>query len=171
MRSTDKNQPFGWIIIERLYDMYFVSICMEVKEILAPKNMMIALGTIVVVMSLWGITHGDEWAEYGWGEDNVLAHDEAYEEMWALHLMPLGIMAILTGLVVTGKELARMAMFAPIVLVNLFGGMMILAGDNGYSTDPPGGITGVMGLVMILTVILTGVSGYMHKDDAEEASE
>ena len=151
--------------------MYFVSSYMEVKEILAPKNMMIALGTIVVVMSLWGITHGDEWAEYGWGEDNVLAHDEAYEEMWALHLMPLGIMAILTGLVVTGKELARMAMFAPIVLVNLFGGMMILAGDNGYSTDPPGGITGVMGLVMILTVILTGVSGYMHKDDAEDAGE
>ena len=47
---------------------------MEVKEILAPKNMMIALGTIVIVMSLWGMTHGDEWAEYGWGEDNVLAH-------------------------------------------------------------------------------------------------
>ena len=144
---------------------------MEVKEILAPKNMMIALGTIVIIMSLWGMTHGDEWAEYGWGEDNVLAHDEAYEEMWALHLMPLGIMAILTGIVVTGKELARMAMFAPIVLVNLFGGMMILARDNGYSTDPPGGITGVMGLLMILTVILTGVSGYMHKDDAEEAGE
>ena len=144
---------------------------MEVKEILAPKNMMIALGTIVIVMSLWGMTHGDEWAEYGWGEDNVLAHDEAYEEMWALHLMPLGIMAILTGIIVTGKELARMAMFAPIVLVNLFGGMMILAGDKGYSTDPPGGITGVMGLVMILTVILTGVSGYMHKDDAEESGD
>ena len=144
---------------------------MEVKEILAPKNMMIALGTIVIVMSLYGMTHGDEWAEFGWGEDNVLAHDEAYEEMWALHLMPLGIMAIITGMVVTGKELAKMAMFAPIVLVNIFAGMMILAGDNGYSTDPPGGITGVMGLVMMLTVILTGVSGYMHKDDAEEAGE
>ncbi|MGB0827723.1 MAG: hypothetical protein ACPGTT_07595 [Candidatus Poseidoniaceae archaeon] len=144
---------------------------MEVKEILAPKNMMIALGTIVVIMSLYGMTHGDEWAEFGWGADNVQPHDEAYEEMWALHLMPLGIMAIITGMVVTGKELAKMAMFAPIVLVNIFAGMMILAGDNGYSTDPPGGITGIMGLVMMLTVILTGVSGYMHKDDAEEAGE
>ena len=151
--------------------MYFVSIYMEVKEILAPKNMMIALGTIVIIMSLYGMTHGDEWAEFGWGEDNVLAHDEAYEEMWALHLMPLGIMAIITGMVVTGKELAKMAMFAPIVLVNMFAGMMILTGDNGYSTDPPSGITGVMALVMMLTVILTGVSGYMHKDDAEEAGE
>ena len=40
-------------------------------------------------MSLWGMTHGDEWAEIGWGEGNVLAHDEAYEEMWALHLICL----------------------------------------------------------------------------------
>ena len=144
---------------------------MEVKEILTPKNMMIALGTIVIVMSLYGMTHGDEWAEFGWGEDNVQPHDEAYEEMWALHIMPLGIMAIITGMVVTGKELAKMAMFAPIVLVNMFVGMMILASDNGYSTDPPGGITGIMGLVMMLTVILTGVSGYMHKDDPEESGE
>ena len=53
---------------------------MEVKEILTPKNMLIALGSIVIMMSLWGMTHGDEWAEFGWGEDNVLAHDEAYEE-------------------------------------------------------------------------------------------
>ena len=53
---------------------------MEVKEILAPKNMMITLGTIVIIMSLYGMTHGDEWAEFGWGEDNVLAHDEAYED-------------------------------------------------------------------------------------------
>ena len=151
--------------------MLFSSSNMEVKEILTPKNMMIALGTIVIVMSLYGMTHGDEWAEFGWGADNVQPHDEAYEEMWALHIMPLGIMAIITGMVVTGKELAKMAMFAPIVLVNLFAGMMILAGDNGYSTDPPGGITGIMGLVMMLTVILTGVSGYMHKDDPEESGE
>ena len=140
---------------------------MEVKEILTPKNMLIALGTIVIVMSLYGMTNGDEWAEFGWGEDNVQPHDEAYEEMWALHIMPLGIMAIITGMVVTGKELAKMAMFAPIVLVNMFVGMMILASDNGYSTDPPGGITGIMGLIMMLTVILTGVSGYMHKDGTE----
>ena len=167
MLPTGKNLTFCMVSKRKVISHVIFSSNMEVKEILTPKNMMIALGTIVIVMSLYGMTHGDEWAEFGWGEDNVLAHDEAYEEMWALHLMPLGIMAIITGMVVTGKELAKMAMFAPIVLVNLFAGMMILAGDNGYSTDPPGGITGIMGLVMILTVILTGVSGYMHKDDAE----
>ena len=138
---------------------------MEAKEILTPKNMFLALGTIVIVMSFYGMANGDEWAEYGWGEDNVLAHDEAYEEMWALHLMPLGVMAMITGMVVTGKELARMAMFSPVVLVILAVGMAVLASDNGYSTDPPSGISGILGGIMMIAVILTCVSGFMHKDE------
>ena len=138
---------------------------MEAKEILTPKNMFVALGTVVIVMSFYGMANGDEWAEYGWGEDNVLGHDEAYEEMWALHLMPLGVMAIITGMVVTGKELARMAMFAPVVLVILAVGMTILAGDNGYSTDPPGGVSGMLAVVMMIAVILTCASGFVHKDE------
>ncbi len=138
---------------------------MEAKEILTPRNMFVALGTVVIVMSFYGMANGDEWAEYGWGEDNVLGHDEAYEEMWALHLMPLGVMAIITGMVVTGKELARMAMFAPVVLVILAVGMTILAGDNGYSTDPPGGVSGMLAVVMMIAVILTCASGFMHKDE------
>tara|TARA_B100000925_G_scaffold34114_1_gene22544 strand:+ start:933 stop:1349 length:417 start_codon:yes stop_codon:yes gene_type:complete len=136
---------------------------MEVKEILAPKNMLIALGTIVIVMSLWGMTHGDEWAEIGWGEGNVLAHDEAYEEMWALHLMPLGVMAIVTALVVTGKELAKIAMFAPLVLVNMLGGMLILTSNNGYGGTPNGVSAALAGLLM-LTTVLTCVAGYLHKN-------
>ena len=135
---------------------------MEVKEILAPKNMLIALGTIVIVMSLWGMTHGDEWAEIGWGEGNVLAHDEAYEEMWALHLMPLGVMAIVTALVVTGKELAKVAMFAPLVLVNMLGGMLILTSNNGYGGTPTGVSAALAGLMMLATV-LTCVAVYLHK--------
>ena len=138
---------------------------MEAKDILKPKNMLVTLGTIVIVMSIYGMANPDEWAESGWGEENVLAHDEAYEEMWALHLMPLGVMAIITGMVVTGKELARIAMLSPVVLVNLFAGMMILASDNGYSTDPPSGVSGVLGAIMILTVILTCASGFLHNDE------
>ncbi|MGB1495698.1 MAG: hypothetical protein ACPG8U_04340, partial [Candidatus Thalassarchaeaceae archaeon] len=58
---------------------------MEAQEILQPKILMIAVGAMVVVMSLMGMTSGDEWAAIGWGgEENVLAHDAAYEEMWAL---------------------------------------------------------------------------------------
>ncbi len=76
---------------------------MDAKEILDPQKLMIAVGAMVVIMSLMGMTSGEEWAAVGWGgEENVLAHDAAYEEMWALHLMPLGVMAIATGLFVTG---------------------------------------------------------------------
>ena len=123
---------------------------MEVNEILTPKNMLVTLGTIVIVMSLYGMSNGDEWAETGWGEDNVLAHDEAYEEMWALHLMPLGVMAIVTALVVTGKELAKIAMFAPLVLVNMLGGMLILTSNNGYGGTPNGVSAALAGLLMLI---------------------
>ena len=147
-----------------------LSLLMEIREILTPKNMLITLGIVVILMSIWGMTHGDEWAEYGWGEGNVLAHDEAYEEMWALHLMPLGVMAIITAVVVTGKELAKIAMLAPIVLVNMLGGMLILTSDNGYGGTPTGVSAALAGLMMLATV-LTCVSGFMHKDDVEQAGE
>ena len=40
---------------------------MEIKEILDPQKFMIAVGTMVVIMSLLGMTSGEEWAAVGWG--------------------------------------------------------------------------------------------------------
>ena len=54
---------------------------MDAKEILNPQRLMIAVGVLVIVLSFWGIMNGDKWAEYGWGKENVLAHDEDYEKM------------------------------------------------------------------------------------------
>ena len=137
---------------------------MDMKEIFAPKIMMMALGIVVMILSLYGIMNGDEWAEIGWGgAENVLAHDAAYEEMWALHIMPLGVMAILTAVTVTGKELAKMAMYSPIVLVIMLGGMGILTSDNGYGGTPEG-IGLILPLIMVLLTLSTGIAGYMHKD-------
>ena len=137
---------------------------MDMKEIFEPKIMTMALGTVVMILSLYGIMNGDEWAEIGWGgAENVLAHDAAYEEMWALHIMPLGVMAILTAVTVTGKELAKMAMYSPIVLVIMLGGMGILTSDNGYGGTPEG-IGLILPLIMVLLTLSTGIAGYMHKD-------
>tara|TARA_B100001769_G_C22025089_1_gene550848 strand:+ start:478 stop:897 length:420 start_codon:yes stop_codon:yes gene_type:complete len=137
---------------------------MDMKEVFEPKIMMMALGTVVMILSLYGIMNGDEWAEIGWGgAENVLAHDAAYEEMWALHIMPLGVMAILTAVTVTGKELAKMAMYSPIVLVIMLGGMGILTSDNGYGGTPEG-IGLILPLIMVLLTLSTGIAGYMHKD-------
>ncbi|MBD51648.1 MAG: hypothetical protein CMB08_07065 [Euryarchaeota archaeon] len=137
---------------------------MDAQEILQPKIMMITLGVVVILASIYGIMNGEEWAETGWGADNVLAHDAAYEEMWALHIMPLGVMAILTGITVTGKELAKMALYSPVVLVIILVGMGVLTSDNGYGGTPEG-IGMLIPILMLLTTVLTGVSGYMHKDD------
>ena len=109
---------------------------MDAKEILNPQRLMIAVGVLVIVVSFWGIMNGDKWAEYGWGEENVLAHDEDYEKMWALHMMPLGVMAIGTGIFVKGRALAQMSMLAPSVIVIIAVGMGILTGESGYSSDP-----------------------------------
>lgn len=136
---------------------------MDAREILQPKIMMIALGIIVIFASIYGMMNGDEWAEIGWGADNVLAHDAAYEEMWALHIMPLGVMAILTAITVTGKELAKMALYSPVVLVIIMGGMGVLTNENGYGGTPEG-IGLLIPILMLLTTVLTGVAGYMHKD-------
>ena len=137
---------------------------MDMKEIFEPKIMMMALGTVVMILSLYGIMNGDQWAEIGWGgAENVLAHDAAYEEMWALHIMPLGVMAILTAVTVTGKELAKMAMYSPIVLEIMLGGMGILTSDNGYGGTPEG-IGLILPLIMVLLTLSTGIAGYMHKD-------
>ena len=139
---------------------------MDAKEILDPQKLMIAVGAMVVIMSLMGMTSGDEWAAIGWGgEENVLAHDAAYEEMWALHLMPLGVMAIATGLFVTGKGLAKMSMMAPLVIVILFAGMGALTGDTGYGAETPPMDMLAPALITILLTVMLGISGFLHKDD------
>ena len=47
--------------------------------------------------------------------------------------------------------------------------MMILTLKNGLRTS--GGAATLIPLIVMLLVIFIGVSGYMHKDDAEEAGE
>ena len=137
----------------------------QIKEMLQPKMMMLILGGLVMLLSLYGIMNGDEWAAIGWGgEENVLPHDAAYEEMWALQMLPVAVMAIITAVTVTGKELAKMAMYSPVVLVIIFGGMGYLTRDNGYGGTPEG-LAMVLPLLMIIATILTGVSGYLHKED------
>ena len=54
-------------------------------------------------------------------------------------------------------------MFAPLVLVNMLGGMLILTSNNGYGGTPTGVSAALAGLMMLATV-LTCVAGYLHKD-------
>ncbi len=137
---------------------------MDAKEILDPQKLMITVGVLTVILSIMGIMNGEQWAEYGWGEENVLAHDADYEKMWALHIMPLGVMAIGTGVFVSGKSLAQMSMLAPSVVVIIFAGMSALTGDNGYSSETPPFSAIALPLLTIILTFALGIAGYLHKD-------
>ena len=87
---------------------------MDAKEILNPKWLLIGVGSLMFLASLSGVMDGQSWAESGWGKENVAEHDAEYEQMWALHVMPLAAMSIATGLIVSGRALAQMAMAAAV---------------------------------------------------------
>ena len=143
---------------------------MDMKKILNPKGWLIGLGILVILLSAGNIVGSEDVAETSWGEDNIKGNEAAYEEMWALHMIPLGIMAITTGLFVKGKALSQMAMAASgSIVVVIGGGMGFMTQKHDYGTS--GGAATLIPLIVMLLVILLGVSGYMHKDDAEEAGE
>lgn len=141
---------------------------MGLKETLDLKLLMIAMGAFTMFIGILGIFQGDVWAETAWGEGNVLAHDAAYERMWALHIVPYGLLAIGTGLFVTGKSLAKMALLCPAVLVTLLVGMGYFTSE--YDYGGPSGLFLFIPLIQILLIVLVGVSGYLHLND-EEAAE
>ena len=138
---------------------------MDAKEILDPQKLMITVGVLTVILSIMGIMNAEQWAEYGWGEENVLAHDADYEKMWALHIMPLGVMAIGTGVFVSGRALAQMSMLAPSVVVIIFVGMGALTGDNGYSSETPPLSAMALPLLTIILTFVLGIAGYMHREE------
>lgn len=145
---------------------------MDIKEILNPKGWLIGLGVVVLLLGTMNVFTAEEVAEMGWGEDNVAAHDEAYEQMWGLHMIPYGILAIATGLFVKGKALSQMAMTASgAIVVIIGGGMMWLTNKHEYSNEGTAAL--VIPLIIMGVTILMGVAGYLHMDDTseEETSE
>ena len=67
---------------------------MDAKGIMNPKYWMVGIGSLMLVMSVFGVMDGEQMAADMWGEDNVAEHDAEYEEMWALNMMPLFAMFV-----------------------------------------------------------------------------
>ena len=144
---------------------------MDIKEILDPKNLLITAGILLIIISCVGLTQSEQWAEWGWDDEPIGDHDAAYEQMWALHILPIGIFAIGTGLFVTGKPLAQMSMLSSAsVLVIIGGGMGYLTGHHGYDGTPPMHFM-ICPLLAILTTLLVGVAGYLSYKDITASEE
>ena len=124
---------------------------------------------MVIVISCLGMANSEQWAEWAWDDEPVGEHDAAYEQMWALHILPLGILAIGTGLFVTGKPLAQMSMLASAAILLVIGGGMggYMVGKHGYDGTPPVQWLIIPLLTLLLTLIL-GIVGYLHMNDGEE---
>ena len=124
---------------------------------------------MVIVISCLGMANSEQWAEWAWDDEPVGEHDAAYEQMWALHMLPLGILAIGTGLFVTGKPLAQMSMLASAAILLVIGGGMggYMVGKHGYDGTPPVQWLIIPLLTLLLTLIL-GIVGYLHMNDGEE---
>ena len=143
----------------------FFLLNMDMKEILDPKKLMIAVGVMVVIISCLGMANSEQWAEWAWDDEPIGDHDAAYEQMWALHMLPMGLFAIGTGLFVSGKPLAQMAMLSSAsVLVVVGGGMGYMTGHHGYDGTPPA-IWMILPLIALLTTLAMGVGGYLSYKD------
>lgn len=144
---------------------------MEIKEILDPKKILITIGTLVIVISILGMANSEDWAEWGWDDEPVGDHDAAYEQMWALHMLPIGVMAIGTGLFVTGKSLAQMSMISSAAVVLIIGGGMgYMTGEHGYDGTPPT-IWLIIPIFTLLLTLILGIAGYMLYKDLEKSTE
>ena len=133
---------------------------MDVKEIMNPKYLMVGIGSLMLVMSVFGVMDGEQMAVDMWGADNVAEHDAEYEEMWALNMMPLFAMFVVIGLLAKGKTLAQLTMAASAFSITFMGvGMMLLTSDSGY-----GGESSTLMFIIVGTAALLGISGFLHKD-------
>lgn len=118
------------------------------------------------------MANSEQWAEWAWDDEPVGEHDAAYEQMWALHMVPLGIMAIGTGLFVKGKPLAQMSVLASAaILVVIGGGMMgYMVGKHGYDGTPPVAWMIIPILAMLLTLVL-GIVGFSKLKEFNSETE
>ena len=108
------------------------------------------------------LRNGKQRAINGPGMMSQLAN--TMQQMWALHIL-VGLFAIGTGLFVTGKPLAQMAMLSSAsVLVIVGGGMGYMTGHHGYDGTPPT-IWMILPLIALLTTLAMGVGGYLSYKD------
>ena len=143
---------------------------MEINKILNPKGWLIGLGVFVLLFSVSGVMDPESVAETGWGEDAEITDEMlAYESMWALHMIPFGILAITTALVVKGEALAKLAITASASVVLIIGGgMMYFTNHYGYSNE--GTLAIVLPLVIVVATIAMGIGGYLHLKEESQGS-
>ena len=103
-------------------------------------------------------------AEYGALSERELSMATGYEEGWGLFGIPYGILAIASGLLLSGSDRAKMALTAGLAFMATFFALFTVSNGNGYEVP-------IEQFVPLFAVLLAlTASGYLHMND-EEAEE
>ena len=134
------------------------------NKVLNPKGWLMAFGIIFILLGTGNYLTAETAADSAYPDPTE--RDVFYEQTFGLFSMALAVMALTTGLVVTGRALSILAMTSSGVMIVTMS-LHYMAGeavDYGYN-DPA-----VLGVVLTLIATM-GVSGYLHmnEDEAEEA--
>ncbi len=96
---------------------------MDAKTILNPKGWLIGVGIVNILFSIMNYMMGGDVAttaleaEYGTLSDRELAVATGYEEGWGIFGIPYGVLAIASGLLLTGSDRAKMALTAGLTFI------------------------------------------------------
>ena len=119
-----------------------------------------AFGLIFILLGTSNYLTAESAAEAAYPDPTD--RDVFYEQTFGLFSMALAVMALTTGLVVTGRPLSILAMTSSVVMIAMMS-LHYMAGevvDYGYN-DPA-----ILGVVLSL-IALMGISGYLHLNDDE----
>ena len=144
---------------------------MDTKTILNPKGWLIGVGIVSILFSLSNYMMGGDVAttafeaEYGTLSDRELSMATGYEEGWGLFGIPYGILAIASGLLLSGSDRAKMALTAGLAFMATFFALFTVSNGNGYEV-PMEQFVPLFAVLLALTA-----SGYLHMNDDEAAQE
>ena len=162
---------------------------MDTKTILNPKGWLIGVGIVSILFSLSNYMMGGDVAttafeaEYGTLSDRELSMATGYEEGWGLFGIPYGILAIASGLLLSGSDRAKMekaiasglllsgsdrakmALTAGLAFMATFLALFTVSNGNGYEVP----IEQFVPLFVVLLALTA--SGYLHMNEDEAAQE
>ena len=140
---------------------------MDAKNILNPKGWLIGVGIVNILFSIMNYAMAGDTAtaaletEYGALSAQELAIATGYEEGWGIFGIPYGILAIASGLLLSGSDRAKMALTAGLTFIVTFLVLLTVSNSNGYEVPM------AQAAPLFVVLIALTASGYMHMNDDE----
>ena len=143
---------------------------MDAKTILNPKGWLIGVGTVNILFSIMNYAMGGDVAttaldaQYGALSERELAMATGHEEGWGIFGIPYGVLAIASGILLSGSDRAKMALTAGLTFIVTFLALVTVSNANGYEVPMD------QAAPLFVVLIALTASGYMHMNDDETES-